>query len=71
LECGWETSQQPLFLKIEFGKAFDRVDWNFITDMLTCVGFRPRCVTVVNTLFTNTSAFVLVNNSLSLHFFLH
>nr|QHR88371.1 hypothetical protein Q903MT_gene2384 [Picea sitchensis] len=39
--------------------------------MLTCLGFGPRCVGMVNTLFSCASAFFSVNNSLYPHILLH
>jgi hypothetical protein len=65
MEWARETSQQSLILKIDFDKAYDWVDWSFILEMLTCLGFGPRCVAMVNTLFTNASTFVSINNALS------
>jgi hypothetical protein len=58
-------------LKMNLDKAYDKVEWSFISEMLSCVAFGSWCVAMVNTLFTNTLAFVSVNNSLSLHFSLH
>ena len=39
--------------------------------MLTCLGFGERCVSMVNTLFSCTSSFVSMSNSLSRHIHLH
>jgi hypothetical protein len=36
-------------------------------DMLTCLGFGPWCVSMINTLFSCALAFVLVNNVVSFH----
>jgi hypothetical protein len=51
MEWAKETSQQALFLKIDFDKAYDWIDWTFITDMLTCLGFGSQCVGMVSTFF--------------------
>lgn len=37
LEWARETGQQTHFLKIDFHKAYDQVDWTFVTKMLTCL----------------------------------
>jgi hypothetical protein len=34
MEWARETGQYSLLLKIDFVKAYDRVDWSFVTDML-------------------------------------
>jgi hypothetical protein len=71
MEWARESGQQALFLKIDFDKAYDHIDWTFITDMLTCLGFGQCCVGMINTLFTCASAFVSVNNVLSPCIHLH
>jgi hypothetical protein len=54
---GWacESSQESLFLKIDFDKAYDRIYWSFITKLMPCLGFGPRHVAMVTTLFLNAS----------------
>lgn len=52
---------------MDFDKAFDRVDWTFISKMLQCLGFGPNCVAMVHTLFSNTSAFVSMNSTMTNH----
>lgn len=58
-------------MKIDFDKAYDWGDWSFILEMMACLGFCPKCVAMVNTLFTNASTFVSINNSLSSWISLH
>ena len=31
-------------LKIDFDKSYDHVDWSFISEMLTLMGFGSHCV---------------------------
>jgi hypothetical protein len=50
MEWARETYQQALFFKIYFDKAYDRIDWSFITEMFTSLGFGPRCVEMLNTI---------------------
>jgi hypothetical protein len=71
MEWARETRQQTLILKIDFDKAYDWVDWYFIYDMLICLGFGPRCVSMMNIMFINALAFVLVNKALSPRIYLH
>jgi hypothetical protein len=67
MEWARETGQQALFLKIDFDKANNQIDCTFISDMLTCLGFDPRCLGMVSTLFSCASSFISVNNTLSPH----
>jgi len=65
MEWAKEFGQWALFLKIDFDKAYDHIDWTFITNMLTFLGFGQCCVGMINTRFTCAYAFVSVNNVLS------
>jgi len=38
MEWARESRQQALFLKMDVYKAYDHIDWSFITSMLTCLG---------------------------------
>lgn len=71
MEWARDTGQQALFLKIYFYKAYYRIDWTFITDMFTCLGFGPRCVGMVITLFSYASALISVINTLYPRIHLH
>jgi len=71
MEWARDTGQQALFLKIDFYKAYYRIDRTFITDMLTCLGFGPRCVGMVITLFSYASALISVINTLYPRIHLH
>jgi hypothetical protein len=65
MEWAREFRQHPLFLKIDFDKTSDHIDWKFIIDMFTFIGFGQHYVGMVNTLFACAFDFVLVNNLLS------
>lgn len=41
MEWTRDTRQQSIILKIDFDKAYDRVDWTFISEMLICLGVSP------------------------------
>lgn len=71
MEWTKEIEKQCLMLKIKFVKASNRVDWSFIFEKLTCLGFGSRCEGMVNTLFTNALAFVFFNKALSPQIVLH
>ena len=71
VEWAHEIGQQCMMLKIDFNKAYDRVDRSFIAEMLTSLGFAPPCVGMVNTLFSNASTFVAINKALFPRITLH
>jgi hypothetical protein len=37
------SQQKSLFLRIEFDKAYDKVDWSFITKIILFLGFNFKC----------------------------
>lgn len=65
MEWAREYGKQALFLKIDVDKAYDRVNWTFIIDMLSCLGFGSKCVGMIKNMFSSTLYFVVVNNILS------
>jgi hypothetical protein len=71
LKWNREIDQQDIFLKIDFNNAHNQIDWFFITKMRTCLRFGPRCVGMVNILFSSASTFYLVNNLMPPYIFLH
>ena len=53
---------------LDFEKAFDQLDWNFIDQTLTAFNFGPLFKSVVKTMYTNVSSCV-TNNGYSSEFF--
>lgn len=49
LEWARETGQKALLFKIDFEKGYDRIEWDFILNMLDWLRF--RCVSSGNSLF--------------------
>jgi len=41
MEWTHKFGKEALFIKIDFEKAYDRVEWNFILNMLKDLGFGP------------------------------
>lgn len=41
MEWAHSYNQDALFSKIDFEKAYDQIEWNFIIDMLEALGFGP------------------------------
>ena len=48
IECAQRSHQETVLLQLDFAKAFDSVDWGFISQTLSKMGFGPR---ISNTMF--------------------
>ena len=51
-----------LFLKIDFEKAYDKIEWSFILVMLSMLGFDPHFLQTIRMLFFNASIVLSMNN---------
>lgn len=60
-----EENLDFLFFKIDFDKAYDRVEWAFVLQSLADFGCGRQFCRFVNTLFGNASARVAINGELS------
>jgi hypothetical protein len=60
-----QSGQDLLFLKLDFSKAFDMVDWNFLFDTMATMGFPRDFRGMVQLLFKYAKAWMKVNGSLS------
>jgi hypothetical protein len=64
-----KKSNQPLlFLKLDFSKAYDKVDLSFLFQALSRLGFPDRFIQMVKLLFEQAVARVLVNGKTTLAF---
>ena len=63
LVVGYQTQSGPprCALKIDLRKAFDMVDWRYLTNMLTGLGFHPVLIKWISELLTTPTYSVLVN----------
>uniref|UniRef100_A0A8C5MHD9 Reverse transcriptase domain-containing protein n=1 Tax=Leptobrachium leishanense TaxID=445787 RepID=A0A8C5MHD9_9ANUR len=59
------SSIPMLFLSVDAEKAFDRVDWSFLITVLAKLGLGPRWLAWVSALYSNPTALLRVNGSLS------
>lgn len=50
-----------MFLKIDFAKAYDQIEWPSILAMLQSLGFGPIFLQSVQMLFGHASAFITIN----------
>ncbi|MCO5593350.1 hypothetical protein L7F22_047361 [Adiantum nelumboides] len=57
--------QDIVFVKVDFDKAYDRLEWSFILESMEIMGFGPKMINFVRTLLGNAQARVALNNSLS------
>lgn len=55
-------------MKVDIAKAYDRVDWSFLSNILIAFGFDNKVVGLIHQLISTSSIVVLVNGSSS-HFF--
>ncbi|WOL05064.1 hypothetical protein Cni_G13787 [Canna indica] len=51
------------FIKVDFEKAFDSVNWDFITDLLSARGFPPHWIRWVSFLLNSAASSLLINGS--------
>ena len=42
MEWAHKSKQKAIFLKIDFSKAYDHIEWPFILAMLQALGFGPN-----------------------------
>ena len=65
------TNQDYCFLKIDFDKAYDRLEWDFIISSLRSMGLNPPFISYIHTLFGNARTRVNVNGELTPTFDIH
>lgn len=65
IEYAEESSQDYCFLKIDFDKAYDRLEWDFVVLALQCAGFAQKFIAQILTLFGNARARISINGALS------
>jgi hypothetical protein len=62
---GGAIQQALLFLKLDFSKVYDMVDWGFLFGAMNTLGFPSEFIDLIKLLFKNATACVKVNGSLS------
>ena len=67
-EWAKSSSQRLAVLLLDFEKAYDRVDWDFLEGTLTRLGFPNRWIRGVSGLFRSATSAVTIGGFLSRHF---
>jgi hypothetical protein len=62
----WNSN--AFLLKIDLAKAFDRLEWTFISDALHRIGFNDKFINLIHTCISTSSLAVLVNDEPSNYF---
>ncbi|XP_035831953.1 uncharacterized protein LOC118480996 [Helianthus annuus] len=63
-----KVKKKVFFLKIDFEKAYDNVNWNFVVDILSQMGFPSRWCAWVRGIISSARASVLVNGAPTFEF---
>lgn len=60
--------ESGIVLKLDYDKAYDRVNWNFLEEMLTSGGFAPKWINWINEVVKTGSLCIRINDEDS-HYF--
>ena len=61
-----KQSKTPvMFMSLDAEKAFDRLDWKFMTATLRYIGLGPRMLRMIEALYSKPSAQIRVNSTIS------
>lgn len=63
IEDAKKSKRSLLIFKVDFAKAFDSVDWNYLLNMMKFMNFPEKWLMWMKTCITSASANVLVNGS--------
>ncbi|XP_022026490.1 uncharacterized protein LOC110927176 [Helianthus annuus] len=63
-----KAKKKVFFLKIDFEKAYDNVNWNFVVDILSQMGFSSRWCAWIRGIISSARASVLVNGAPTFEF---
>lgn len=63
MEWACASQHNALFIKIDFEKSYDKIEWNFIFVMLQALGFGPSFIASVKMLFSNASTVITLDGN--------
>ncbi|KAJ0454927.1 putative RNA-directed DNA polymerase [Helianthus annuus] len=66
-----KTRKKVFFLKVDFEKAYDNINWNFVLDVLDQMGFSSKWCSWIKGVLSSARASVLVNGSPTFEFKCH
>ena len=70
INYAYEKNIAAAIISVDHVKAFDCVDWNFLIKILEKLGYGPRLIDTVKTLYSGITSSVKVNGYISLPFIL-
>lgn len=62
MEWARTSKQNTLFVKIDFEKTYNNIEWNFILDILQALGFGPVFLRSIKIFFSNASTFITLDD---------
>ena len=65
MEWNRKSNQHTMFLKFDFAKAYDPIEWPFILAMLQALGFGPNFLQSVEMFFGDANACITMSSSQS------
>lgn len=63
-----DTNRPAVFIKLDFAKAFDSIEWEFLTRVMEVRGFSTQWITWINSILYTASSRVLINGEVGEYF---
>ena len=70
IQYAWDKKIPASIISIDQVKAFDRVDWDFLFQVLKKFGYGQQFITNIKTIYTNIQSKIKINGCMSEPFFL-